>query len=278
MSRYCRNFNAVLLAKKEANFSLLIRARCKQWSCSLCAETNRSMWRGFLWRRVGEIGTEGWVFITVTSHKNAQKRALGAKMTVYSLKNIQNGTALLFKRLKRIFGDYAYVRVYEKHKSGAYHVHIIARVGALPERFFHQKVNGKRRISKTAPKRGKPGSWLPKTMIKNVCVECGMGNQADIQPIPDGNAGAVIGYIVKYMTKQAQGSDELKGVRRIQTSQHFGKNEPDESDLEWIVRVGIHEGDLAAGEIFDLNEKRNITIMDLNEAGYYPTYREGDEK
>lgn len=268
MARYCKNYTGVLTTFQEGN-ELMVRVRCKQWKCPYCASVNQKMWRAFLFKRIGEIGEDGWFFITITAHKKAQKSGKREIIAKYSLMNLQEGLNRAFKRFKRQFGNFSYVRVYEQHKSGAFHAHIIARLGELPERLYKHKVRGKTAYSQEEPE-GKHTKILIATYFKNTCVECGMGYIVDVKRISDINAGKILSYVLKYMTKNALGSDEFSGIRRIQTSQDFGKNTPERGDLDWLRSEFIDIGDLRFFTVYDLNEKRQIEPDDFDENGHYP--------
>lgn len=274
-AQVCPNFKGLLLSEKtKSGDRLLVRARCKQWSCPVCAVQNMRIWRAFLWRKITmDIGAYGWHFVTLTAHENTQNHALERVRAILSLKNVREGIARLLKRLRRTFKDFAYVRVFEKHKSGAFHVHMIVRWGKVSY-IWRTKKRGKWSFY---PDENKPGSgryWSIKTYIKNTARECGLGFMCDVQKIEDSTAGKVVSYVVKYMTKSALSDAEFKGVRRIQCSRHFGTNDPVEDGLKWIPRAALHPHDLLIAPIKDINAERYVTLDDFEDTDYYPPERE----
>lgn len=267
----CPNYKGLLLSSPtKSGERLLVRARCKQWSCPVCAKMNMRIWRAFLWDRItNKIGAYGWHFITLTAHENTQNHALERVRAVLSLANVREGIARLLKRLRRTFKDFAYVRIFEKHKSGAFHVHMIARWGKVSY-VWRTKKRGKWSFSPDANKPVMGRYWSIKTYIKNTARECGLGFMCDVQTIGEATAGKVVSYVVKYMTKSALSDASFKGVRRIQTSRHFGTNDPLDGDLHWKPVNYIRSYELLISPIIDVNEKRPVTTDDFLIYETYP--------
>ena len=163
------------------------RGACKQWSCPECALVNARKWIARIIEGVNVLSGD-WFFATVTAHR----RMRGER----SLLNLRQNWHKLRKRMARyaVKGglEMAYARVWEHHKDGSYHMHIINNVG----------VNTR---------------WL-----KDNAASCGMGYQAHQDA--EVNAGQVAGYVAKYMLKQSR-DDTLhsfpKGARRIEVSANW---------------------------------------------------------
>jgi len=236
----------------EKSIIYVARLRCKMWSCDYCATQNRLIWRAHMIDVINRLGGV-WSFLTVTAHPNAHKAAK-------SLLNLRQGLDKLMKRLRRKYGDFEYIRVYERHKSGQFHAHIIARINDESD--------------KDAKK------WL-----KANSAECGMGHQADFQTIrvrDDATAGGLVAaYVCKYLTKDAQNLGDMpKNLRRIQTSRGIGVPRNPESDKDWkYAPKGVSWQDRAAVlDLYDVSTGEHIGMDWFNNAAYYPSMKEvGDE-
>jgi len=94
--------------------------------------------------------------------------------------------------MRRKFGISEYVKVWEFHKDGSFHLHVLIN----------------RKISK---------HWLAKNS-----AESGMGYICDISPAK--NLGKVAGYISKYMLKSFACAEMYpKSLRRIEVSRGWAK-------------------------------------------------------
>jgi len=121
-----------------------------------------------------------WSFVTLTAHEKTRS-------TDSSWKNVGTGWNRLNLRLKRAFGAFYYVRVYELTKKGSFHIHALVSL-AVPTRWW-----------------------------KDNARKCGMGYQAKSIKI-ESNQHAVF-YCAKYMTKEPDGFP--RNVRRITCSRNF---------------------------------------------------------
>lgn len=266
-----------MLIGRGKSDTLVGYARCKMWTCEYCAEKNKSIWRAAIIdavnrlqsELVGEFLTEDkehtkqfvntppitWQFWTFTAHKKARK-------TATSIKNIQAGWTRVYNHLvyfcKKNGYKMVYIRVYEPHKKGAIHVHML--VGFIQIADFY----------KTREK-------LPNTRwLKDQAATRGMGYQAKIYTLPVDNAGYVAAYITKYMTKM---EIELpKGTRRIQASQNFittmhPEKSPD-SEREWYAMDTLQLRDALeiwgkGHDIIDLSTSERITTDEFDDKGNY---------
>lgn len=143
-----------------------------------------------------------------------------------------------------------YVRVFEKHKTGEFHIHLLLRAVVLDEK--------------------KDIRWLKDTATKH-----GLGYKVDWQNIEHGGETTKIAsYITKYMSKDAQGMMDMpKGLRRIQTSTGIGALKPPKSDEEWFVRSGIYPRDLMQfDEVRDVSTGYVIEEVYFKEFAYYPEH------
>jgi hypothetical protein len=201
ITTYCPNF-AVWLVKKDGDRVLFARARCKRWTCEHCAEINKAVWTARMLYAVDLIGGD-WSFVTLTAHEKTRSK-------LASWQNISKGWNRLNLRLKRHFGAFYYVRVYELTKRGSFHLHML--------------------ISLKVPTR-----WW-----KDNARKCGMGYQAKSEVLE--NSHHAVFYCAKYMTKQT--ADFPTNVRRITCSQNFPDREKDKSHEWQVVGHDILMGDL----------------------------------
>lgn len=246
MQDYCPNFQAVVVAD-AGDATLVSRTRCKMWACPYCAEINRKQWRKRIFDAGESLGFE-WSFITLTAHSKA-KTADG------SLANLQTGWQRLSQRMRRKYGKFHYVRVYELHADGRYHFH------ALINRHFDDIVM----------RQGKDGKKTPYSrFMAKAARESSLGWYTHAE-----NMRSVAGaskYITKYMSKSL---DVLpKNTRRIQTSQGFPKL-VDESELVWKIKTGVYQEDVNQWIIFDkppidVQTKHAITFDDFLDTYIYP--------
>lgn len=166
--------------------AVLVKTVCKMWSCEACAARNAKTWIAKIINGVNRLGGE-WSFVTITSskfHRGAQ-----------SIACLRRGWKLLYNRIlwhkgKKSAKNLYYVKVWEQHSDGSFHLHVLC-------------------------------NWyLLKKWYKDNAFRTGMGYQADSHTID--NAGQVAGYIAKYTLKNSNvergGLAIPKGLRRIETS------------------------------------------------------------
>lgn len=216
----------------------VVPLRCKQWDCDFCAQMNRETWVSHLINRLPKI-SDKWFLVTLTAHRNAHRAADRAAAT---LKNILGAQDKFIKRVRRAYPALEYVRVLERHKSGAFHVHFLATFGevALSATEFRGVASSGIRYR---------GSVY--TVIKTAAIECGMGYIVDVRPLVDGSLAwqppaLAARYVTKYMTK-----GNLAGLpphtRRVQTSRGIGSPKPGDSERVWALKTGIYLEDILSG-------------------------------
>jgi len=171
------------------------------------------------------------------------------------------------KRIKRHFKDVKkihYLRVYEQHKNGAYHLHCIISVhwDDLKVRVSVDKDGNETQTSHS--------TWLDKQ-----CRDLKIGYYSHADNFRGKHAGYIAGYVTKYMTKMSFiMKKELGRVRHIQPSQGWTKFE-DEAKYKWKMESGIYEKDIihairTGQKILDLNTGEYITIDNLIDYAVYP--------
>jgi len=244
VERTCPNFNLMAYRHDSVRGWIAFRLRCKSWRCPYCAIENQKMWRKHLKRRIIDLGGE-WYFGTITAP--SWDRRPGA--TLYTIRlNFDR----FMKRLRRVFKHGVnYVRIYEKHKDGAFHLHVV--VSGLSPRVRSYRARTGSIGFKPADDRDKTGTWSIKTWWKKTLAKCGCGYIADIKAIP---AIAAIGYVTEYMTKQAQ-DYHVPNLRRIQTSRGIG-SPVIKSAEKWHVDGRIWGGAINHDAFIDIDEKIKI--------------------
>jgi len=253
---YCSGFRGIAVTDFKDGRGI-IRLRCKQWSCEYCAKANQSMWRNHLLKTMTPI-SDHWTMLTVTcmgdDHRN-----------MVTLKRLMTNFDRLMKRLKRDYGKFEYVRVYEQHKSGEFHMHILASI-QIESEISEWCYDEQGRI--------KYVGIHYQTILAHV-MDCDLGEIFDCKPIVDesgNNASSVyaVRYISKYLTK-AIGATMPKGTRRIQTSQKIGSPKIT-SALEWKMKSGVYIDDIESSNWYDMNKQgAKITYDDFTEWFIYPS-------
>ena len=206
------------IRKKEA---ILLRGSCGSWSCPVCGSRNARQWQARMLNHMNKDKSGRWYFLTVTAHEKMRG-------TTASVKNIRAGWKKLYNRMRRKYGVSEYVKVWEFHKDGSFHLHILIR----------RKIGVR---------------WL-----KNNSRQCGMGYQVDSSRSK--NAGQVAGYCAKYLIKSFEHADKYpKGMRRIEASRNWTPLPEPESDIEsWIVSQ-TRDGQLRSAEQLKM---RGLKISD----------------
>lgn len=189
-SKPCTKQNTKFLVGVNENEqkTVLTKAACKCWDCETCAARNARTWIACIINGVNSLGGQ-WSFLTVTAHRKMRGKL--------SFKSIREGWKKLYNRIREKAINQektiAYCKVWEQHKDGSVHLHILINV------CFGTK-------------------WA-----KDNAAECGLGFMADWHEVD--NAGMVAGYIAKYTLKNAfmarGGVSWPKGLRRIEKTRNW---------------------------------------------------------
>lgn len=257
MPTFCQNFQAHALNRDTKQF---VRLRCKQWSCEFCAGLNRYIWRKHIASVVRVRGYENWSLVTVTARAKAHKHGT-------TLETIIKSWDKLIKRLKRAWGNFEYLRVYEKHESGQFHAHMLInyKPDDATDAKKYQAVGKGRRYRGQAHKE-----------LKRACWGSGLGYICDFSPIDtDGLEGEhainrVAYYVTKYLTKNL--ANVPKGTRRIQPSLGIGKPRGiDGAGGKWEAKLFLYEHDIdELGVIEDVSRKHLVSYDDFDSIEVYP--------
>lgn len=240
----CPNFSKIAYRHDEQRGWIMFRLRCKSWRCPYCAIENQKMWRKHLKRRIIDLGGTWW-FGTITAPSWDRR----PEATIHTIRlNFDR----FMKRLRRIYKHGVhYVRIYEKHKNGAFHLHVV--MSGLSARVRPYKSRTGSIAFKPTDDGDRRGTWAIKTWWKKTLAKCGCGYIADIKEIP---AIAAIGYVTEYMTKQAQ-DYHVRDLRRIQTSRAIGS--PNVRSTErWEVVGFLYGGNVGYEPVIDIDERKKI--------------------
>lgn len=238
----CEFFSLVVHKDTQPGVRVMARLRCKSWQCPYCAKENRKQWGKHLRKVLPKI-TSNWWFITLTAHEHTRTEEL-------SLHNIRSNLDRLMKRVKRVWTNVEYVRVYEKHKTGAFHAHML--VSGLSARV--QKFTTPSGVSYYRPTlHGRAvGNLSVRTWYRRTARSMGMGYMVDIQALE--GVSRAIGYVIKYLTKAAQ-DFYVKGLRRIQTSRGIGSPNS-RGDGSWQVSARVFRSSMPEGSrLYDADRK-----------------------
>lgn len=254
MIDYCPNFQSLLVGI-DGEKLLIVRTRCKMWTCPHCATINQKMWRARIIQHISENNHLNWTWFTLTAH--SKKRGLA------SLASIRRAWDTLIKRMKRKYGKFQYCRVFERHLDGSYHLHAIAS--------FHFN-DIKERKSRSDGTKTKYSVWLKKN-----ASELKLGYYTHADDILTTHAGYIASYVTKYMTKLSDIAKEEYGrVRRIQVSQGWTKWQKDIGEkMVWQLEGGIFEQDLdnaRRADVYyvDLNTGEKLSYDNFSEHIVYP--------
>lgn len=200
---------------------VLTRPSCKMWNCPACAARNARRWIARVINHINRVGGLDWNFLTITAHEKMRGAA--------SIKSLRQGWKKLYNRIRERFGVHDYVKVWERHADGSFHLHLLMC------------------------------AKIKKRWLKDNARACGLGYQVDVRHVD--NAGKVAGYISKYMVKSGLGEEFPKGLRRIEVSRGWTKLDDlkAENDFLWLVNT-TREGQTAVAQRF---YERGFDIVDM---------------
>jgi Replication protein len=262
---YCKRLKGVLLSLDfRMGFITLVRVSCKMWNCPCCRVKNARNWRAYLLDTFNKkFGHEAWCFVTITAHKNAHKHS--SEMTI---KNLQQGWKRLYDRLRRHYKKrLEYVRIFERHASGRFHMHILLNVGLEYDKSGFV-IKGKLDEFRHPECR----------YLSRACASVGIGWRVHIRRVWDdvkrsSNVGLVVGYILKYMGKDMASFAFPKHQRRIQTSRKIGSpatNAKGVGTWEHKREIGITYLREAKKRIVDMTTGEVLAIRSFEGEAYYP--------
>lgn len=264
---YCKRIKGVLLSLDfRMGFITLVRISCKMWNCPCCRQKNARNWRAYLLDTFNKkFGHEAWCFMTITAHKNAHRA--GSVMTI---RNLQQVWKRLYDRLRRYYGkSIEYVRIFERHSSGRFHMHILINTGLEYDK------KGYVIKDKLDEFRHPDCKWL-----RLACSQLGGGWRVHIKRVWDdqkrsSNIGLVVGYILKYMGKDMASFEFPKHQRRIQTSRRVGSPATAAKGVgtwEHKREIGLDYLKSAPKRIVDMTTGEIINERSFEGEAYYPPF------
>ena len=263
---YCKRIKGVMLSLDfRMGFETLVRIQCKQWDCPCCRQRNEARWRAHLLEVLNKrLPGKQWCFLTITANPKLHKWS-----PEITIRNLQEVWKKLYDRLLRRYGKESmeYVRVFEPHKSGKFHMHILLACGEM-----YDKAEFVIRSKKDEFKHPEC-LWLSAT-----CAELGGGWRVHITRVHEhrtgrSNAGLVTGYILKYMGKNFGGFPFPKHQRRICTSRRIGSPATaSKGQGVWIYKREISKDyvRLAQKPILDMTTGEILTERSFEDEFYYP--------
>jgi len=252
---YCPNFSLIVWKHLTKKSAVMTRLRCKSWQCEYCCKINRDAWRSHLKKRIGKMGGD-WFFLTMTAHEHIRTPA-------GSLENIRSNLDRLFKRVRRVWGKIEYVRVYETHEKGAFHVHVV--ISGLSLRVERKQARNHEIHYKPCENSAGKGTWGVQTWFRRNCRQIGMGFMVHVVRLQ--TTAKTVNYICKYLTKDLP---ETPYLRRIQTTQGIGSPFSRKEPSGWQATPLIYVGMLEGAELTDLNLKMKIPASYWQENIVYP--------
>lgn len=258
----CKRYQRVAYAHTAPKEAIFTRLRCKQWSCAACAKTNQWIWRNWLLKRLPEVSEEWWL-LTLTA-ASYTRTAWG------SMDNIRKVIDTLFKRVKRVFGEVQYVRVFEKHPtSNAIHCHIICS-GFTPFVALGYSSRLRPMAIGVLSRDYRNGVWSVKTWVKKTAQELGMGYIADIRRL-EGDPSRAAWYVTKYLTK-SQEDLHVKGLRHVQVTSGIGSPPKGDKEISWqTASYIIPQMFPPNAKILDINNGKVIDNSYWEIANFYPS-------
>lgn len=268
MTDGCMRIKGVVVSDDyKQGYRTIVRLACKMWGCPYCGPRNAINWRAYLLDRFNKaFKHEEWCFYTITAHKKAHLTPRT------SLLNLQQVWKKLYDRLRRHFKGVKlqYVRVFEVHKSGRFHMHFLLNVGHNYDK--HAFVIK----DKLDEFRHPECVWL-----RVACTQLGGGWRVHIRRVWDAslgtaNVGLVVGYLLKYISKQLVDMDIPKHQRRIQTSRKIGSpatNAQGRGTWVHMREIPVSMVKTAEKPILDLSTGEILTVASFEGEGYYPPLR-----
>lgn len=211
-----------------------------------------------------------WHFWTVTLMGDHHNGDTGA-----SLREWRKSWDKLMKRVRRDLKKLRYIRVFETHKDGTLHVHMLC--DATYSDVIETKEKDGRNVFTSA------------TFARHLS-DLSLGWRHDLRPIittdyeENGAARNVSAYTVKYLTKDIQGNVReclreagLDHVRMIQTSQGWANTPLNETVREWKRgAMSDHEYNHlreAGISVDDANLRKTVKPSDFEGLTYYPNWK-----
>lgn len=208
----------------ETNTALYLDTQCKSYSCEVCADCIRKLHQARIIYATKEYEAWTglrWSFVTLTSHEKAQTFET-------SLALFQNALPKWRKRMKRRYGDFGYVLVFEQHKSKSLHAHMLIN----------------------AP--------VSKKWVRRHARSVGLGYMADVQHL---HAAAAAGkYCSKYISKSLADTNFPKRFKRVRYSHNWPELPKSHSSIRhWLA---VRHSDVWLHVLADIHSGLSVRVDD----------------
>lgn len=189
----CTELSVVNANEQEGEISLL---KCKRWTCDICNPDNR--WKVMQRAKYGKPNV--FMTLTVPPHKYADKDE--------AARDMRRGLVLLRRRIAKKWNieNIPFLVVFEAHKSGWPHMHLLLRA-----------------------------RYMPWTILRAMWKDIMGAGSVDVRFIKD--TGRVLQYIVKYIGKDL---GKFEGCKRWWRSQNYDLGEDDyEPPVKYGSRIMV---------------------------------------
>lgn len=210
-------------------------------------------------RKISELGCF-WSFHTITMPSFIHKASTEELRCLWSLKRIRSHWDKFMKWMKRTWGKFEYVRVFETHEDATMHIHFLASFHVAEDDY------------KTANEGTDNAYTYSRTMKDNVSGY-GWGWMTSSINLPVDDFALTVGYVTKYMTKEDDFVTKYikqERVRRIQTSRKIGALPKNKSDGNWEIGAGVNIYEHKQAPFYDLDLKRKTSDKDFLYTHWYP--------
>lgn len=209
----------------ERNVAVYLDTQCKTYECPVCRDCIRKIHQArIIYGTKEHAPWQGlrWSFVTLTSHEKVRDPA-------GSLRLMQLALPRWRKRMKRRYGDFDYVMVFERHASGAAHVHMLINCP------------------------------VSKKHVRRHARAVGLGYMADVQAL---HAPAAAGkYVAKYLSKSLAEAEFPKRFKRVRYSRGWPDLPPRPSGAirQWLA---IDHSDVLLHIAADVECGRSVIVDD----------------
>lgn len=251
---------------------------CNKWDCPVCAEAKK---RRLMARVITGMNADNrqWYFVTLTAPPYCTDFQS-------SLKAFKAGYRKVYQAMKNAIksyglkGDFLTCKIFEKHKDGRLHVHIITDINFQSRR---RRKSDKGKKNKPyifvdvyrVKRRGKRGGYYYRSsFLADISARSGLGYIGECRPIKtkgEKQSGAVVAsYIAKYVGKSTSNTDDKNDWPRYAHRVEFSANWPPLPPLE---NDGLYEYLLAKRPIIISDKLSGYHVED--KAGYLRQFASG---
>lgn len=247
--------------------AVLIRLRCKQWTCEYCAGVNKKQWQARLIEGLKALGGN-WSFWTLT-HDLSEDTPLKDQRT--HLSSCWNRLLTRIRRETPSDHDLAYVRVLEigSNNTQRMHVHALLNLHISDARIVTRDDGSQYSTSDTYRPMVIRSRFGYIHDLKNVTSD------VSERPVHE-QAIYASSYVTKYMSKLSSAVAYPKYTRRFSVSRNFPQLTDDEmhSSMEWRVvqRLNMHVAMMYWSQgmhIHDIQTGQRVTDDQFSQAGFW---------